>query len=272
MKTRTIGIILNGVTGRMGTTSTWCARSWAIIAQGGVRLSDTRASCRSRSSPAATPTSQELAERQAADELHHRPRTAACRPGERNLLRRLGTLQRFRPSGRVTAEDHLLRRSRPPRRRPRRCAREAVRGRRGEERRGAGQALAARACARSRLARGLLRKILSVRGEFGYWVFTGHSRPARPAAELELPQRRRRRHHHRHVLPLAVRHQQPVRRRSSRSSPRQHRPARARRTRDGKPYKATADDSAYAHLPARRRHGLPVQLELVHAASGATTC
>ena len=51
---------------------------------------------------------------------------------------------------------------------------------------------------------GFFGRILSLRGEFGYWVFEGDFQPAqRPS--LELPRRGRRRHHHRHVLPLELR-------------------------------------------------------------------
>ena len=58
---------------------------------------------------------------------------------------------------------------------------------------------------------GFFGEILSVRGEFGYWVFEGDT-VSGPAALLELPQRRWRRRHHRHALPLALRARQPVRR------------------------------------------------------------
>ena len=50
---------------------------------------------------------------------------------------------------------------------------------------------------------GFFGKILSVRGEFGYWVFEGRS-STQPAAIVELSKRRRWRHHSRHDLPLAL--------------------------------------------------------------------
>ena len=51
---------------------------------------------------------------------------------------------------------------------------------------------------------GFFGRILSVRGEFGYWVFEGDWQPAqRPS--LELPGRGRRRHRARHVPALALR-------------------------------------------------------------------
>ncbi len=77
---------------------------------------------------------------------------------------------------------------------------------------------------------GFFGEILSVRGEFGYWVFTGDvdDQPAqRPI--VELPQGGRRRHHHRHALPLALRDRQPVRRRRRGVVPGRDPHARARR-------------------------------------------
>jgi predicted dehydrogenase len=57
---------------------------------------------------------------------------------------------------------------------------------------------------------GFFGRILSVRGEFGYWVFDGVHQPTqRPS--WKLPRRGRRRHHGRYVLPLALRDRQPLR-------------------------------------------------------------
>ena len=57
---------------------------------------------------------------------------------------------------------------------------------------------------------GFFGRILSVRGEFGYWVFEGDLDPV-AAAELELPRRGRRRDGPRHVLPLELRLRAPLR-------------------------------------------------------------
>ena len=78
-------------------------------------------------------------------------------------------------------------------------------GRRPEERRGAGQAVLPGLRKLKRLVDGgFFGRILSVRGEFGYWVFEGDWQEAqRPSWNYKL--RRGRRHHRRHVLPLAVR-------------------------------------------------------------------
>ena len=74
---------------------------------------------------------------------------------------------------------------------------------------------------------GFFGRILSVRGEFGYWVFEGDTRHGQPAAQRpswNYRARRRRRHHPRHAVPLALRPRQPVRRGEGVS------PASARRT------------------------------------------
>ena len=57
---------------------------------------------------------------------------------------------------------------------------------------------------------GFFGRILSVRGEFGYWVFEGDWQTA-AAAVLELPRGRRRRHRAGHVPALALRAGAPVR-------------------------------------------------------------
>ena len=61
-------------------------------------------------------------------------------------------------------------------------------------------------------SQGFFGDIMSVRGEFGYWVFTGHDydQPAqRPSWNYRAG--RRRRHDRRHAVPLALRDRQPVR-------------------------------------------------------------
>ena len=68
---------------------------------------------------------------------------------------------------------------------------------------------------------GFFGKLLSVRIEFGYWVFEGDLQPIqRPS--LELPGRRRRRHHPGHDVPLALCAGQPVRRGEVRVLPGRH--------------------------------------------------
>ena len=58
MKIHTVGIIMNGVTGRMGTNQHLVRSILAIRQQGGVKIGSGRGrSCPTRSSSAATPTS-----------------------------------------------------------------------------------------------------------------------------------------------------------------------------------------------------------------------
>ncbi len=57
---------------------------------------------------------------------------------------------------------------------------------------------------------GFFGRVLSVRLEFGYWVFEGDGMPG-AAAVVELPRRRRRRHRARHVPALALPARGPVR-------------------------------------------------------------
>ena len=73
---------------------------------------------------------------------------------------------------------------------------------------------------------GFFGRMLSVRGEFGYWVFEGRLAGS-AAAVVELPQRGRRRHHPRHGLPLALRARQSLRRGRERGVHRQYRYSRA---------------------------------------------
>ena len=92
---------------------------------------------------------------------------------------------------------------------------------------------------------GFFGRILSVRGEFGYWVFEGDWRPARAASVVELPHRGRRRDHRRHVLPLALRARSHLRRGDGRAVHRARRTFRSAWTSSGRRYRATADDAAY---------------------------
>ncbi len=92
---------------------------------------------------------------------------------------------------------------------------------------------------------GFLGRILSVRGEFGYWVFEGDLQP--PAAPLlELPQGRRRGDHPRYASPLALRARHPVRRGEGRLPASALPTSPAASTRTGNLHAADADDAAYA--------------------------
>ena len=91
---------------------------------------------------------------------------------------------------------------------------------------------------------GFFGRILSIRGEFGYWVFEGDSH-AGAASLVELPPRRGRRHRPRHVRALALHPRRPGGRRASIAClAATHIPRRWDEA--GQPYAATADDAAYA--------------------------
>ena len=104
---------------------------------------------------------------------------------------------------------------------------------------------------------GFFGRMLSVRIEFGYWVFEGDLQPIqRPSWNYRS--RRRRRHDPRHDVPLALRARQPVRRGASRCPASAPRTSRKRWDEAGKPYKATADDAAYATFELDGHNGEPV--------------
>ncbi len=103
---------------------------------------------------------------------------------------------------------------------------------------------------------GFFGRILSIRGEFGYWVFEGDA-PGRPAPLLELPQGRRRRHDHRHVLPLELRARGHHRQGQVRQRQDRH-PHPGPLGRAGNEYKATADDAAYGIFELETPAGDPV--------------
>ena len=84
-------------------------------------------------------------------------------------------------------------------------------------------------------------------------------RPAAdPAAVLELPRRGRRRHHPRHALPLALRARQHLRQRQVRLLPRRHAHPRAHR-RGRQALQGHRRRCRLRHLPARRQHHRPHQ-------------
>ena len=215
---RTLGIIMNGVTGRMGTTSTSSARSSRSASRAASRCRTATRLCPSRSSWAANERKLQALARDARHRaLDDRPRRGARRP-ERHRSTSTRRLTRRAPSRRARrsrAGKHVY------------CekpiaadlgealelARLARRGGR-QERRRAGQAVPAGPAQAQAARRRAASSAASsrVRGEFGYWVFEGDL-AARAAAVVELPQRGRRRHHRRHVLPLALRARQPLRRR-----------------------------------------------------------
>ena len=215
MATHTLGIIMYGVTGRMGLNQHLVRSIVAIREQGGVRLAEWR-----RVMP------DPILVGRNAEKLAALARHTASRRSTTDLDAALDdpayTVFFDAPRPRcapicVHARDrsrqaHLLRKA--ERRQPRQGARggEARQTPRGQERRGPGQALPARLAQDPGCFGTLASSVAcsSVRGEFGYWVFEGDwKRGAAPV--LELPQGGRRRHHPRHAVPLALRARQSVR-------------------------------------------------------------
>ena len=109
---------------------------------------------------------------------------------------------------------------------------------------------------------GFFGRILSVRGEFGYWVFEGDTVRV-PAPLVELSQGRRRRHHPRHALPLPLRARQSLRQRPGRLLPRGRRTLTSAGTKRASRTRCTADDSAYSTFEIGRRHHRAHQRQLV---------
>ena len=111
------------------------------------------------------------------------------------------------------------------------------------------------------LSRARRVRLLGVRGRLG---------PAGAAPELELQEGRRRRHHPRYAVPLALRARQPVRQRAGGELPRRdaHPEPRRRERQDlhGRHRRRRLRD-----LPARRRRDRAHQFVLGDAACGATT-
>ena len=111
---------------------------------------------------------------------------------------------------------------------------------------------------------GFFGRIFAVRGEFGYWVFEGDwGQPAqRPSWNYKKAGGRR--HHPRHAVPLALRARQPVRPRAGGELPRRdaHPEPRRRERQDlsGRYRRCRLRD-----LPARRRRGRTHQFLVGHA-------
>ena len=215
MASRPLGIIMNGVTGRMGYRQHLVRSILAIREQGGVLLSDgDRVQVepllvgpqRGRSSPSSPPARHRR--------LHHRPRRGARRPALRDLRRLPGDQAPGRgdPQGHRGGQGTSTPRSRPPRPSTRRSSSPRLARAAGIKNGVVHDKLYLPGLQKLKrlIDSGFFGRILSVRGEFGYWVFEGDWQPAqRP--ELELPGRGRRRHRRRHVPALELRAGEPVR-------------------------------------------------------------
>ena len=235
MKTIRLGIIMNGVTGRMGTNQHLVRSINAIRAQGGVALADGRRD-HARPDPRRPQRGQARGARAGARRraLDHRPRRRARQPATtRSTSTRASTGLRPELIRKAIAAGKHIYTEKPiaPTLAEALDLYRRARGRRREARRRAGQALAARPAQAEDADRlGLLRphpvgarrvRLLGVRGRLA----------AGAAAVVELPQGGRRRHHRRHAVPLALRARQPVRRGEERdraSAPRTSRSAGTR--------------------------------------------
>lgn len=248
MKTHTVGIIMNGVTGRMGTNQHLLRSIKAIIDQGGVRIGDAE---RIMPDPVLVGRNEDKLRALAARAGVSRISTDldAELAKESNQVYFDATLTALRPEGvrkAIAAGKHIY------------C-----------EKPTAPDSEIAMALAREAEAAGLKNgvvqdklwlpgllklkylidtgffgKILSVRGEFGYWVFTGEHEP------LQRPSWNYRKEDGGGIITDMVCHWQYVIQNLF-GSPKSlsclgatHIPTRW--DEKGKPYEATADDAAYA--------------------------
>ena len=267
MAQQRLGIIMNGVTGRMGTNQHLIRSIVAIRNEGGVALKN---GDRVMPDPILVGRNAEkleqLAKAHGHHALDHRPRGRAEEQGRHAVLRR-----RHHPAspqagqaGHRRRQAHLLREAE---RRQLADALDLVRSRqqgRHQARRGAGQAVAARPAEaqdadRYRLLRpapvGARRvRLLGVRGRHA----------ARATARRGTTRRRGRRHHSRHAVPLALRARQSVRRGRervvSRRDPHSQALGRERQAVQGRRRRCRLRD-----LPARRRRDRALQQLVVHA-------
>ena len=222
MPTQRLGIIMNGVTGRMGINQ-HLIRSILAIRKGGVRLADGE---RVMPDPILVGRNAEKIEAAGkAATSHAGPPTSTRR--SRTRTTRCSSMPRRRRCAVAAAAGDRRRQARLLREAGRDQARRGDRGPRLANARASSTAsfrtsCSCPACASSDAARlrvfrpdavGARRvRLLGVRGRLA----------GRAAPVLELPQRGRRRHHPRHDVPLALRARQPVRRGQERELSRRH--------------------------------------------------
>ena len=267
---------MNGVTGRMGLNQHLRRSIYAIMQQGGVKLSDQRSHhAASRCWSAATPPSSKRSRTNAAacpgppistppsptpstrSTSTRRPPTAAPTPSSKAIAagKHIYCEKPIADSLEVALDLLSLRRE----------------GRR-QARRRAGQAVAARhAEAEDPEGPGLLRPaFFSVRGEFGYWVFEGDTVPA------QRPSWNYRKEdgggiiidmlcHWRYVLDNLFGKVKAVSCLGATHIP-------TRWDEAGKPYECTADDSAYATFELGRRRHRATSIPPGPSACAATIC
>ena len=173
-----IGIIMHGVTGRMGYNQHLVRSILAIRDQGGIELPSGK---RLQVDPIIVGRNAEkmeaLAQKHGIKRWAHRPRRRARQPRRHHLLRRRhhADARRAAVEGARRRQARLLREAdlRRPRRRRRRWPRR--RAAPASSMAWCRTSCSCPACRSSAILRdsGFFGRILSVRGEFGYWVFEG---------------------------------------------------------------------------------------------------
>jgi hypothetical protein len=262
---------MNGVTGRMGMNQHLIRSIVAIRARAASRSRTATRSCPIRSWSAATPRRSRRSRSARHRALDHRPRRRARQTRTTRLLRRRRRRRCARRSsqGDRRRQAHLLREAGRDDARPRRSTRALAKQRR-QARRGAGQAVPARP-AQARMLRdsGFFGRILSVRGEFGYWVFEGDW-GSRRSGRRGTTARRTAAASSSTCCATGATCSTTCSARCRRELPR--RDAHPERwDENGKPYKATADDAAYATFELEGRRHRAHQHRRGRRACAATT-
>ena len=248
MKTHRIGIIMNGVTGRMGTNQHLIRSIKAIIDQGGVKLSDSEVIM---PDPVLVGRSEEklkaLAARTGVSRVSTNLDAELAKP--ENQIYFDATLTGQRPIGvrkALAAKKHVYC-EKPTATTSKEAVALALEAQKAGVKNGVVQDklwLPGLLKLRHLIDTGFFGKILSVRGEFGYWVFTGEHE------KLQRPSWNYRKEDDGGIIMDMLCHWQYVIQnlfgevKSLTCLGATHIPTRWDEA--GKPYKCTADDSAYA--------------------------
>ncbi|HEX2972560.1 MAG TPA: Gfo/Idh/MocA family oxidoreductase, partial [Tepidisphaeraceae bacterium] len=184
MRTRTIGIILNGVTGRMGTNQHLIRSILAIIKQGGLKISDDLVIMPDPILTGRNPNKlAALAQAQGLSRYTTDIQKALDDPHNEIFFDASGTLQRAqfvemavkakkaiyceKPTATTTAEALRLYDL---------CQKAGLKNGVVQDK----LFLPGLRKIKQLIGQGFFGRILSIRGNFGYWVFTGHT-PDQPA-------------------------------------------------------------------------------------------